>query len=84
MLAAWIFLVVGMPELITVALKPFTFGDAYKLQVRLRYKLTDRKLQICLCLERLDDLADTAVRELGNQIEEQTKLAVYVGAAAKQ
>jgi uncharacterized protein YfdQ (DUF2303 family) len=70
---------ITVPSRITLGMAVFRGGDAYRLEARLRYRITDGTLKIGVDLIRPDLVRDQAVADLVSDVVLATSLAAFQG-----
>jgi uncharacterized protein YfdQ (DUF2303 family) len=72
---------IEIPSLFTVGLPPFQGGPAYKIGVRLRYRITEGHLSLWYELIASHKVVEAATREMVDVIKAETDQDAFVGAA---
>lgn len=60
---------IAIPDTFTLALQPFDGGPAYRVNVRLRYRITDGQLHLSYVIERPEDILRNAFAEIVAQVQ---------------
>lgn len=68
---------VAFPDTITIGLYVYEGGKPYKLDARLRYKVTDGELRIGFKLQRPRDVEQAAFDEFVDEVQEATQRTVW-------
>lgn len=68
---------VAFPDAITIGLYVYEGGKPYKLDARLRYKVTDGELRIGFKLQRPRDVEQAAFDEFVDEVQEATQRTVW-------
>lgn len=70
---------ISIPERFELALQPYEGSPAYKIQARLRYRITDGRLAIGYALDRPDEALRIAFTDVTDQIAQETERQVWHG-----
>jgi uncharacterized protein YfdQ (DUF2303 family) len=68
-----------VPPVFVLALQPFEGSDTYRVQARLRYRISDGTLTIGYVLDRPEDVIRAAFDDVLAEIETTTELTAYRG-----
>ena len=70
---------IKVPEKFVIAIPVYQGGPAYKIEARLRYRITDGQLSMWYDLLRPHKSKEHALKEISDQIKTETNLQLFVG-----
>lgn len=72
-----------IPTHITLGIAPFEGSDAFRLEARLRYRISDGSLKLGIILNKADEMVRAAFQDVTAKVEEGTDLTTLFGRLEK-